>query len=75
MRITALHTYVHGVLISVGEAGSTLAECPDAANAIQGQVRLMGHHLYGDLPDAGVPLQVKLIPSIVQSRLGQALEL
>ena len=35
MRITALHTYVHGVFISVGEAGSTLAECPDAANAIE----------------------------------------
>ena len=35
----------------------------------------MSHHLCGDLPDAGVPLQVKLIPSIVQSRLGQALEL
>ena len=35
----------------------------------------MSHHLCGDLPDAGVPLQVKLIPSIVQPRLGQALEL
>ena len=35
MRITALHTYVHGVFISVGEAGSTLAESPAAANALE----------------------------------------
>ena len=35
IRITALHTYVHGVLISVGETSSTLTESPDATNAIE----------------------------------------
>ena len=56
-----------------GLVARLIAEPP--LDLLQGQVRLPGHHLRGDLPDAGVPLPVKLVLSIVQPRLGQALEL
>ena len=59
------------------QLGGLVAGLPaeEVLHPLQGEAGALGHHLGGDLPDALEPLPVKGVFGVLQSRLGQGLEL